>query len=334
VTSPVGSSLLRVKRARAFAAKARLEVCAVALDTNERKTDEFSQLEQSGLGMSGMSGLSQEELDSLCVSKSTISDSVTHSHANIMPEGLDQATLDAMSVQDLDDLSTEGDSLEQQLLRIRRCRAFEGPKAASLMVEKETVHFQNSNSLGGFCQSSLDLMCNSEEPTSPEATESADSALCRIRRMRAYQGLDQAESSTAAEQHLLCASIPGGLSQAKLDELCSKGDDSGSDANSDCPVEQSPEQTGSRLLRIRRTRAFLGRQQDLLPVEQSSLAWPAKAREIWSSKDVNISSMTEPTSTTSSTMCSFSEGNDVDVAAAVNKIHMPTRKMRVARGGA
>lgn len=339
VTSPVGSSLLRAKRARAFAT-ARVEVCAAALDPNQQKTEDFSPLKKFVLGTLGMSGLSQSELDSLCVFKSAMSESVSNSHADVAQEGLDQATLDAMSVQNLAEVNTERDGLimDEQLLRIRRCRAFEGPKAASMMAENEAAHFRYSNSLGGISQSTLDLMCNSEELSSPETTELSDSALCRMRRMRAYLGPDKAESIAAAEQHQLCLSIPGGLSQATLNELCSQGDDNGgSESNSECPDNLSPEPTSSMLLRIRRTRAFLGQQQDCAPEEEPQsvlVASPAKAHKVCSSEDVNISTAMEPTSTTCSTRSSFSEGNEVDVVAAVHKMHMPTRKARLVRGGA
>merc|ERR1719329_1147326 len=94
---------------------------------------------------------------------------------------------------------------------------------------------------------------------------SPDSALRRVRRIRAFLGSSQAQAFSEAEQNkfnLEPVCEPEGISQASLDEFCN--DFVGAqqmEASIDEDDENSATSTEALLLRTRRMRAFLGTEE-------------------------------------------------------------------------
>jgi hypothetical protein len=301
-TSPVASSLLRVRRARAFATAERCKADTVTetLGPHDKAGDSVPK------GVQSCDGFSQSELDSLCVAEelTCCEESMASSHVKLRQEGLDQATLSALSVQDCTESNSDEDG-EERLWHLRRCRAFRGHQAAKELVEAEVAgHSQHADEAGGVSQAALDAMCISEDSNSIDV-ESPDSALRRVRRIRAFLGSSQAQAFSEAEQNKfdLVHDIFGGRqTEAIIDEddensvtsteaillrtrrmraflgkeeadqfaasmRCAE-DDMASASSQGSSVCGSPESTGSMLLRIRRTRAFCGRERALALSEE------------------------------------------------------------------
>jgi len=173
--------------------------------------------------------------------------------------------LDELSVQNCAQSDSDEDG-EDDLLRVRRCRAFNGQQAATMLADaKDATQGQHANTSGGISQASLDAMCVLEDSNSSNAA-SPDAALRRIRRIRAYMGPEQATAFSVAEQHkfdLVPVHEPAGISQASLDEFCSNaacGQQDGA-ATIDEDDETSVNSPESLLLRCRRMRAFLGHEE-------------------------------------------------------------------------
>jgi len=266
VSSPVGSSLLRIRRARAFAAIKRHEGSTVTGIQNSHADQEInSSCLQNEDGITKHSGnddgLPQCALDALCV---CCEETMIISHVKATREGLDQAMLSELSISSCVQSNSDEEG-EERLVRVRRCRAFNGHQAATELAEAEVEnHWQCADTLEGISQASLDAMCVLEDSISPTAA-SPDSVLHRMRRIRAYLGADQAQAFSASEQHrfdLVPVSEPAGISQASLDEFCgnvSRGQQEDATINED--DKTSMHSSESLLLRSRRIRAFLGHEE-------------------------------------------------------------------------
>jgi len=263
VTSPVGSSLLRVRRARAFATAERRKADTMTEtwgpEAKEIVDNFYGKSEDSASkDIQSCGGFSQSALDSLCVAEdlTCCEESMTSSHVKISQEGLDQATLSALGVQDCVESNCDEDG-DERLRHLRRCRVFKGHQAAKEFVEAEVAAcWQHADGAGGISQAALDAMCISEDSNSMDVV-SPDSALQRVRRIRAFLGSSQAQAFSEAEQNtfnLVPVGEPAGISQASLDEFCNDG----MEASIDEDDENSATSTEALLLRTRRMRAFLG----------------------------------------------------------------------------
>lgn len=214
-------------------------------------------------------GFSQSKLDSFCVVGESpfVEESPQNSPPRLNEEGLSQAVLSALSVQDCDESSGDEEG-EGQLRRLRRLRAFREHEAEKEFVKATTVTvpLPSADYIGGISQTLLDAMCVSEIGNS-SGVESLDSKLYNARRIRAFAGSAPATAFSVAEQNqfdLIPVSESTGISQKSLDNFCNKEFDGGEHIeidSTDDDTEHSTRSADALLLRSRRMRAFLGHEE-------------------------------------------------------------------------
>lgn len=201
----------------------------------------------ASLAISG-TGLSQVELDALCVEPDTSATGI----ADCKP----QAETD--EVNEMDDL----------LYRMRRTRHFKGAAAAAALKASTMGEVEKASE--GLSQQELGELCVVANDTN-EDVEEADDFLFRLRRRRGFRDdaaanamimeavvkmRNEQEEKDGNDEVATTASgslspPTGGLSQGELDALCVSDDQ-------DSPELSTPEEPGELLFRSRRRRHFVG----------------------------------------------------------------------------
>jgi len=242
--SPLGSSLRAIRRARAFASR---EAALLAVATAKDCLVRLSEKDQHD--KSELTGLSQAALDQLT-------------------GGVEHGDSDGKECE-----MDEDDSEDNYLLQQKRHRAF--PDLPLTRVSKMPSRGDNGENCSGLSQADLDDHCVHEPASevSTDCTECAEalweqeSALLRIKRLKAFRGPSEACAMT---EHLMDTKIENGngrgLSQADLDNLCVQESIHGVTPNSVCSPTQNTGKHGETspigqegmMLRARRMRAFLG----------------------------------------------------------------------------
>merc|ERR1719277_13078 len=237
-SSPLDSALLSRRRARAIRASASTHDAqegmeAVSMEAQKRRLGE--QLAEGDCGcVTECRGLSQAELDALCVEEGSASE-IVH---EVKAVGLSQDILDSLAVAgpDCDEVEQDGSmeiSQEDLLLRVRRMRAFLGSNAATEFsmqalakvgaalgafdAQGEDQMTGNTSSTRSspraYSQEALDaLSIWCEENQGDHSSDDEEDRLLCIRRTRAFVG--SAEADALSQRFWSEAGLEGSTSTA------------------------------------------------------------------------------------------------------------------------